>query len=76
MFENIEDVKLFIQWCKSNKVKIFKSDNIQFELSEISFVEGLGVEENLQTHLDESEHDAKQQEQQENDELLFWSSNT
>lgn len=77
MFNNLEDVKLFIQWCKLHKVKAFKSDKVEFELSEISFVENLKFdEENVQTHLDESEHEAKKQEQQEDDELLFWSSST
>jgi len=41
MLDNLEDVKLFIQWCKSNKVKSFKIDNMQFELSELSFIENV-----------------------------------
>ncbi len=77
MLNNLEDVKLFIEWCKAHKVKVFKSEKIEFELSEISFVENLEINDSdVQTHLDESEHKAKQQEQQEDDELLFWSSNT
>ena len=39
MLNNIEDIKLFIEWCKEKKVKSFKSDNIQFELSELSFID-------------------------------------
>ena len=35
MLNNLEDVKLFIEWCKAHKVKVFKSEKIEFELSEI-----------------------------------------
>ena len=39
MLNNIEDIKLFIEWCKDKKVKAFKSENIEFELSELSFLD-------------------------------------
>ena len=75
MLKNMEDVKLFIEWCKEHKVKSFKSDNIQFELSELSFIEDTqAYTDKLQTSLDESKFEADQQEK-EDDELLFWSSN-
>jgi hypothetical protein len=74
MLENIEDIKLFIEWCKENKVKSFKFNDIQFELSELSFVESVeGYADKLQTALDESKFE-KQQQDQEDEELLFWSS--
>jgi|TARA_R100000734_G_C3317454_1_gene110608 hypothetical protein len=74
MLENIEDIKLFIEWCKENKVKSFKFNNIQFELSELSFVESVeGYADKLQTAVDESKFE-KQQQDQEDEELLFWSS--
>jgi hypothetical protein len=31
MLENLEDVKLFIEWCKEHKVKSFKIEGVQFE---------------------------------------------
>ena len=75
MLNNIEDVKLFIEWCKEHKVKSFKFDNIQFELSELSFIEDTqSYTDELHTSLDESKFEADQQEK-EDDELLFWSSN-
>ena len=75
MLKNMEDVKLLIEWCKEHKVKSFKSDNIQFELSELSFIEDTqAYTDKLQTSLDESKFEADQQEK-EDDELLFWSSN-
>ncbi len=75
MLNNIEDVKLFIEWCKDKKVKSFKSDNIQFELSELSFIEGTeSYADKLQTPVDESKFEKEQQEQEDKD-MLFWSSN-
>ena len=39
MLDNVEDIKLFIEWCKEHKVKSFKFNDLQFELSELSFLE-------------------------------------
>ena len=47
MLNNLEDVKLFIEWCKAHKVKVFKSEKIEFELSEISFVENLEINDSF-----------------------------
>ena len=75
MLENLEDVKLFIEWCKEHKVKSFKIEGVQFELSELAFVENMqGYAEKLQTVADESNFEEEQQ-QKEDDELMFWSSN-
>ena len=76
MLDQLDDVKSFIIWCKNNKVKSFRSKEIEFELSEIGLVEGLSNVEDLQKHLDESEHENEQIQKQEDDELMFWSSNT
>ena len=75
MLKNLEDVKLFIEWCKEHKVKSFKIDGVQFELSELSFVESVtDYTEKLQTAADESKFEEEQQKK-EDDELMFWSSN-
>ena len=75
MLENLEDVKLFIEWCKEHKVKSFKIEGVQFELSELAFVENIqGYAEKLQTVADESNFEEEQQKN-EDDELMFWSSN-
>ena len=74
MLNNMEDVKLFIEWCKENKVKSFKSEHIQFELSELSFLENTeGYADKIQTTLDESKFE-KEQQDQEDEEMLFCSS--
>jgi hypothetical protein len=76
MLDNLEDIKLFIQWCKNNKVKSFKIDNVQFELSELGFVENIeDYAEKFQTELDDSKFEEAQQKQ-DDDELMFWSSST
>lgn len=75
MLNNIEDIKLFIEWCKTKKVKAFKSDNIQFELSELSFIDATeGYADKIQTASQETKFEEEQQ-QEEDDEVLFWSSN-
>ena len=73
MLENIEDVKLFIEWCKEHKVKSFKSNDIEFELSELSFIENT---EDLVSKLKsgESPNFEEKQQQEEDEELMFWSS--
>jgi len=74
MLENLEDVKLFIEWCKEHKVKSFKIEGVQFELSELAFVESLqDYGEKIQTKTEEEKFEKEQQDQEEED-LLFWSS--
>ena len=75
MLENLEDVKLFIEWCKEHKVKSFKIEGVQFELSELAFVENIqDYAQKLQTVADGSNFEEEQQKK-EDDELMFWSSN-
>ena len=75
MLNNIEDIKLFIEWCKEHKVKSFKIEGVQFELSELAFVENIqDYAQKLQTVADESNFEEEQQKK-EDDELMFWSSN-
>ncbi len=75
MLKNIEDIKLFIEWCREHKVRSFKFEDIQFELSELSFIESTkSYTDDLQSTLDESKFEKEQQEQ-EDKEMLFWSSN-
>jgi len=75
MLKNLEDIKLFIEWCKEHKVKSFKAEDVQFELSELAFIENVtDYSEKLQTAVDESKFEEDQQKKEE-EELLFWSSN-
>ena len=75
MLNNIEDIKLFIEWCKNNKVRAFKSDNIEFELSELSFIDTTeGYADKIKTATQAASFEEEQQ-QEDDDELLFWSSN-
>lgn len=75
MLKNLEDVKLFIEWCKEHKVKSFRIEGVEFELSELAFVENLQdyAEQKIQTAVDESKFEKDQQDQEDED-LLFWSS--
>ena len=75
MLKNLEDIKLFIEWCKEHKVKSFKAEDVQFELSELAFIENVtDYSEKLQTSVDETKFEEDQQKKEE-EELLFWSSN-
>ena len=73
MLKNIEDVKLFIEWCKEHKVKSFKNSDVEFELSELSFIEST---EDLVSKLKsgESPNFEEKQQEEEDEELMFWSS--
>lgn len=74
MLDNVEDIKLFIEWCKEHKVKSFKFNDLQFELSELSFLEtSEDYTDKLGSSLSESNFEAEQAKK-EDDELLFWSS--
>lgn len=74
MLDNVEDIKLFIEWCKEHKVKSFKIKDLQFELSELSFIEASeDYTDKLGSSLSQSNFEAEQAKK-EDDELLFWSS--
>lgn len=78
MFKTSEEVQKFILWAKANKVKAFNGHGIQFEISDIGFVEGLDLNQVTTTEepiLDPQEASIIQEnEQAKEDEDLFWSS--
>jgi hypothetical protein len=74
MLNNIEDIKLFIEWCKEHKIKSFKFKDLQFELSELGFLEQTeDYADKLQSDLAQTNFEAKQANEEDED-LLFWSS--
>jgi hypothetical protein len=77
MLESLQQIKDFMEWCKQNKVKSFKNSNIQFELSDLAFIEH--IEPNIPTlDLEQQQEQSKYVESQQNmtdDDLLFYSSN-
>lgn len=44
-----EELQEFISWCKINKVKHFKNAEVEFELSELSFIESIESSSELKT---------------------------
>jgi hypothetical protein len=78
MFKNAQELKNFILWCKSEKVKAFKNDNIQFEMSDLAFVEHLDEpgdilkEANIPAADTFAEMDPESGK--EDDDLMYWSS--
>ncbi len=87
MVETIGELQELIEWCKANGVKRLKMDQVEFELSDIALSEKFMDISNTQgaSTLKDREStsltsntmadtvDAKLQ-QQEDEELLFWSS--
>lgn len=77
MLKSVEDIKKFIQWCRDNKVKSFKTKEVEFELSELSFVPQLDESELTEKSVQAAEETladtAKQELDQEDEDLLFWS---
>lgn len=77
MFDSEDKIKQFILWCQKNKVKSFKHDNIQFEVSEIAFVDQLNegqMHQKVSEAMDETLVDtAKQELDKEDEDLMYWS---
>jgi hypothetical protein len=71
MFNNIEEVKSFIEWAKTQKIKSLKVGDVEVEISEISYVEELG--EQTENPLQRKDILAASKETTEDEELLFWS---
>lgn len=77
MINNTEELKNLIIWCKQQKIKSVKLNGIEFEISEISFIQEENVnplkettgEYNTDTLIDTD----KTQEDWENDPDLFHS---
>lgn len=79
MFKSTKEIQEFIIWCQKNKVKSFKHGNIAFEVSEIAFVDQLNeqqLQQKVSEAMDETLVDtAKQELNQEDEDLLMWSTN-
>ena len=80
MLSKLEEIKQFIEWCQKNKVKSFDSGDISFELSELAFVEQMTDSQMEQKVINAAEDTlvdtAKQELENEDDDLLFWSTRT
>lgn len=80
MLKNLEDLKQFVLWCKSNKIKAFKNNDIEFELSDLAFVEAFINNEpgDILKDVDLPDSDTfaemDPEGKQEDEDLLYWSS--
>ena len=73
----LDKVKRFIKWCKANKIKSFKHENIEFELSDFGFIDSDPINQSETAQEIKEEINLEETEQsKEEEELLFWSSNT
>lgn len=76
MFETIEEVKNFVLWCKENKLKSFKISDIQFEISELSFIPEDISTEIKDTDIANTLGDDSSLSQKEFDDILYHSTRT
>jgi hypothetical protein len=81
MIKSVQELQELIVWAKSQKLKSLQVDNISFEFSDISLLDGiqdLGTTERIQPDLSVPPSSASlpdgNQQLSEDDELLNWSS--
>lgn len=77
MFKDAKELKSFILWAKTQKIKSFKIKDIEVELSELNFLPSVDDEpirelSNITSDTLLDTEDEKTSEQ-EDDELLYWS---
>lgn len=77
MINNIAELKELADWCKSRKIKSLKIDEIHLEFSDLAFIEELTdiqAQSHAQLSVDENNFQNIQAETDEEDSLLFHSS--
>lgn len=76
MFKTVEEIKEFVTWARSQKIKSVKVGDLEIEMSELAYVEPMNAEEIIsrldnKTYADDADSNAKKEEE----ELLLWSAN-
>lgn len=74
MFDTPAKLKNFILWCQANKVKAFKSNDVQFELSELAFLPEAQDFNEINLEDNTTFSDLSNLDKNETEDLLFWSS--
>lgn len=74
MFDSPQKLKNFVLWCQENKVKSFKNKDIEFELSELAFIQESDNFKEINLDDQKTFSDFEGMTQEEIDELLTWSS--
>lgn len=75
MIKTLEEMKEFILWCQENKVKSFKNNNIEVELSELAFLPESNNFDEIKYEDGSTFSDLSNLTKEETEEALFWSSN-
>lgn len=76
----LNKIKELIKWCKANKIKSFRHENLSFELSELGFLDTDLSQPSLAPVAELAQQDAEEakleqaQQAAEDEELLFYSS--
>ena len=76
MIKDLNELKVFILWAKSQRIKSLELDGVKFELSDLAFIDQFNeanANDKLETAVDKSKFESEQQNN-EDDEDLYWSS--
>lgn len=85
LISNEKQLREFLLFCKENKVKSVSLGNISFELSEIAFIDQDNTQQQLlkeienytsKTIIDDLDPVSENSAAKEDDEDLYWSTNT
>lgn len=74
MIKSVEELKALILWAKEQKLKRLKVGDIEVEVSDISILESVQVEKLVSPPTGSMPQQATQTENEEDDELLYYSS--
>jgi len=66
MINSVDDLKKFIEWCKSQKIKAMSVDNVTFEFSDLALVDAYDPEKTPDL-IETPEPEDKDED------MLFWS---
>ena len=73
MFDNIEDVKKFILWAKKKKLTKIKLGNLEFEVSELDYIDDIKTSPKLSGTNTEVLSDLEELSEEEEEKLLYYS---
>lgn len=71
--DNLDDLKNFIIWARNNKIKKIKVQDMEFEISDLAFIESIG---SVQEPSIAKEDSTSQLNNEDDEDLLFYSSQT
>lgn len=72
-FQNIDDIKAFLEWAKAQKIQKVKVGEVEVEFSILALTDEDQASIFTPPKTEAQELQAKLEEQKEDDEIVFWS---